>query len=248
MLMKRFLFALTIGAALSTAQATISFTDTFGYPDGSLTTESGGLWVTHSGTAGQMQVTGGQAIVSGSLGEDVHRIGTPVGAGETLYAGFDVTVTGGAGPVYFAHFMEDGTTFYGGRIFVTSPTSGGDFAFGLSGTSTLNQTWASDSAFGTTYRLVVSYDYDSGAAQLWVNPTLESDPSITAANGFASDPFDSFALREASNSSTEAIDNLTLATSFQEALTGVAVPEPSTMAVVALGGFALLSLACKRRK
>lgn len=233
----------------SSAHATIFFNDTFSYPDGSLTTNSGGLWINHSGTAGQMQVSAGQAIVSGSNSEDAHRnLGAAAGAGETLFAGFDVTVSGGVGTVYFAHFLEENTTHFGGRVFLTSPTSGGDFAFGLSGGSSLDQTWASDGTFDVNYRLVVSYDYDSGAAQLWVNPTSQSDTSITSTTGFATDPFNSFALREASNSSTETIDNLTIANSFQEALTGSPVPEPSTMAMTALGGFVFLSYGFKRRK
>ena len=44
------------------------------YADGSLITNSGGLWIHHSGTAGQMQVTGGETIVSGANSEDVHRV------------------------------------------------------------------------------------------------------------------------------------------------------------------------------
>jgi hypothetical protein len=247
--MKKILIALTIGAALGTAQAGIFFTDSFSYPDGSLVTNSGGLWATHSGTAGQMQVTGGQAIVSGANSEDVHRdTGTTMGAGDIWYAGFDVTVSGTeTAPVYFAHFITGASTF-GSRVFITSPASGGDFAFALSGTSSVDQTWASDSTFGVTYRLVASYNYDTGAAQLWLNPSSESDTSLTSVNGFANDAFTGFAFREASNGSTESIDNITIANTFSEALTGVAVPEPSTLAMAASGGLALLGLGFKRRK
>lgn len=232
---------------IGSAQANIFFNDDFSYADGSLITNSGGLWIDHSGTVGQMQVFGGQAIVSGANTEDVHRnAGVTMGAGDTWYAGFDVTVSGPVGTVYFAHFLE-GTTFFGGRVWITSPTSGGDFAFGLSGGSSLDQTWATDGSFGSTYRLVVSYDYDSGATQLWVDPATEGDTSLTSTTGFANDAMTSFAFRESSNPSTEAIDNLTLANTFQEALTGVAVPEPSIIALSAVGGLAFL-LAMRRKR
>ena len=49
--------------------------ETFSHPDGSLTgqtPEIGGIWTTHSGTAGQMQVVSGQAKVNHTLSEDTH--------------------------------------------------------------------------------------------------------------------------------------------------------------------------------
>lgn len=246
--MKTILIALTMSAALTAAQATIFYNETFSYPDGDLTTVSGGLWVAHSGAGVRpIQVSSGTiSLIQGPSGEDVNRdTGSVMGAGDTWYAGFDVNVTGGSTAVYFAHFLQSSSAF-GGRVFVTPPTSGGDFAFGLSSTSSSFQSaWPSDSAFGTTYRVVVSYDFTSQGSALWVDPTQQSDPSITAAGTF-SDAMYGFAFRQGSGDSTEVIDNLVVANDFMEALTGVAVPEPGTMSLCLLGGLALLGARLRR--
>src|SRR5262249_51204787 len=89
--------------------------DPFSYADGSLLTNSGGLWANRSGTLGDCQVTNGQIQVSTSLTEDVagSLIGGPYvkSNGTVLYASFKAKFLSlpKATPGYFAHFANGST-------------------------------------------------------------------------------------------------------------------------------------------
>ena len=235
--------AATAAATLvaSPARATVLASDTFTYPDGVLTAVSGGAWTAHSGTGSvPVMVSGGTiSTVQGSGSrEDVNTpLGVTQGAGDTFYGGFDVTVSGGSTATYFAHFKDDGTGF-NGRIFVAPPTAGGDYTFGISDVaSSPDVTFATDFSFGTTYRPVVAYNYDTGISTLTVGGA-----SISSTTADPSQTMTQFAFRQAAGNSVEVIDNLITATTFAEALGGTtpAVPEPTAMAVLGLGGLTLL--------
>jgi MYXO-CTERM domain-containing protein len=248
--MKKTLAFLSAICAVSTltlqTQAAAFYGDTFSYGNGALTNVSSPLWQAHSGGGSTaVQVSSGQiSLVQGSgTREDVNRpTGVTMGAGETWYAGFDVAVSGGTTTVYFAHFLQ-GTSNFGSRIYVTnSAVLGGDFSFGIGSAASPAATWASPLTFNTTYRLLVSYEYDTGVGRLWINPTQESDTSISAP-GFASNAMIAFAFRQAGGNSVQTIDNLVVGTSFNDVLT---IPEPSSLALGALGFAALV--AARRRK
>ncbi|HEX5218500.1 MAG TPA: PEP-CTERM sorting domain-containing protein [Verrucomicrobiae bacterium] len=250
--MKTVLVTLAAGLVLTTTQAAIFFNETFTYPDGNLTATSGGLWTAHSGSAVlPIQSTGGQAILAqgGGTREDINRsAGSTLAAGQTWYAGFDVTVSGSVtGAVYFAHFLQSSSIF-GGRVFVTNSPTGGDFRFALSSSSgTAQSIWSSDADLDSTYRVVVSYDFDTGSSQLWINPALQSDPSITA-TGIAGNGMIGFALRQGTgDASGQAIDNLIVASDFSEALTGIAVPEPSSLALGLAAGAGIAAMRTRRK-
>lgn len=239
--MKKALLALPACAALlTTAQATTLLDETFPYSDGVLTTASGGLWGAHSG-AGAVPVTVTSGTISLAQGagsrEDVNRsTGSTMGAGDTWYAGFDVTVSGGNTTVYFAHFLA-GTSLFGSRLFVTNtPTGLGDYTLGIGSGASPNAVWSTGLSYDATYRVVVSYEYDTGDGYLWVNPSQQSDPSVFSTN-FVANAFTAYAFRQAGGNSVQVIDNLKVATTFMEV-----IPEPSTFALVGLGGLALLGL------
>lgn len=247
--MKRTIIIFCIGLIMAGGQtirmgATVFYNETFSYSDGVLTSASGGLWAAHSGTNSYpVTVSSGTiSLVQGSgTREDVHRsTGTAMGLGDTWYAGFDVTVSGGNTTVYFAHFLL-GTSYFGSRVFVTTPPGGsGDFTFGIGGATSPHAVWPVALSYNTTYRLVVSYDYDTGAGYLWVNPAQQSDPSIYTTN-YIANAFTAFAFRQASGNSTQVIDNLVVGTSFIEV-----VPEPATAALAALCGLGVVLF--RRRK
>ncbi len=242
--MNKALAVLTLGClAAASTQASTFFTETFTYPDGTLTAVSGGNWTAHSGAGAKaIQVTSGEVSLqqNAGSGEDINRnTGSIMGAGDKWYAGFDVTVTGGNTDVYFAHFLQ-GTGTFQNRTFVTAGTAG-DFTFGIGQGSAGTNKWGADLSFGTKYRVVVAYDFDTQVNTLWVDPLLESDPSISFTSTFQT-PITSFALRQSTGDSFQVIDNVSVATTFAEALV---VPEPSTLA---LGGFGLLALLMARRR
>jgi hypothetical protein len=247
-------FAVAVAIALSTSVASAQLVnETFTYGDGSLVGNGG--WTTHSGTAGQMQVASGSVNVVMTQTEDVNMpIGATLGAGGTFYAALDVTVSHtapmpevveGASPPsveYFAHFKNDtlpsGTQFRS-RIFTTG-ISGSDYTYGIRATSGTNPnaTWATGFTYGTTQRVVVSFEFDSGLAKMWVNPANELSTSISATGG-AAQAIAAFALRSSSGGTqdpTHNVDNLCIDNTFDGALL---CPEPGSALLIGLGAMVL---------
>jgi hypothetical protein len=240
---------LSLLAGTSTAVGDLLVWEEFDHPDGSLTGQTpnvGGVWTSHSGTAGQMQVVSGQAKVNHALSEDTHTDfdGGAIGAGDVIYSGFDLTVpTQSVNPnnVYFAHFKDAGN-FFGSRVWITAPAvSGNGYRLGITGDSSLEvatDLFPLDLAFDTTYRVVTKYDFDTGESRLWVDPVNELSPSALSDDSFAGDEFESYALRESSANSMQLIDCLQVATTFDEA--AICIPEPGTMLLMVVAGLAAI--------
>ena len=195
--------------------------DDFTYSDGSLV--GNGAWVNHSGTAGTLLVSSGQAILQedGSASEDANIPFTPVSG--VLYYGLDFSVSAAADVdgndyEYFAHFKA-GTSTYGALLDVVPGTGGGNYTLGLSSaSSSADVAWGTDLTYGVTYRAIVKYDQDSGVATLWVDASSSSDTSITGSTPSSGTSIDSFALRQ-SNSATDetvTVDNLIIGQTFDE--------------------------------
>lgn len=226
----------------TSASAALLINEPFDYPNGNLVPNGG--WANHSGTGSLVQVNGGSISLNQGSGsrEDVNRTtGTTLAAGESIFAAFDLTVPSGATDVYFAHFMETNTLF-NSRTYTAAPTSGGDYTVGVSDSNTLTAKWPTDLSFNTTYRVVIKFDFDSGDSTLWVNPSSEASASVVHNGGFNS-PITAFGFRQAGGSFVQVIDNLNVATSFDEALTGI--PEPATLSLFGIGLIGML--ACRRR-
>ncbi|MCA9195391.1 MAG: PEP-CTERM sorting domain-containing protein [Planctomycetales bacterium] len=248
-MLRHFLCAGLLLWTACTAQGSLYFEETFTYPDGSLSANSGGLWNAHSGTTGQMQVLGGQLVVSTSNTEDVNRsIGTTVTSG-SVYAGFDFSVAASAPAAggdyeYFAHF-GNGSTDFTSRMDIVAGSGAADFSVGIAGNSgTADATWATDLQYNTVYRAIIGYNRDTGITSLWINPASEVSTSIQSLAD--TNDVTGFYFRESTSSIGESIsvDNLRVASTFGEALN--AVPEPSTMSLLACTlGFAGL---VRRRK
>lgn len=242
--MKRLLPILTILAAATCAHATVYFNEPFDYANGNLT--SNPEWSTHSGTAGQIQVDSQTIVIKDSQSEDANRqIGTTITAG-SIFGGFDFSVTApspasGSDFEYFASF-GNGTSDFTSRMDITAAGDTGDFRVGISGTSGEAQaTWPTDLTYGTTYRAMIGYNRDNGISTLWIDPATEGSSSIVSLAD--TNDVTGFYFRESNSSVNETIvvDNLIVASTFDEALP---VPEPS---IALLGGFGLLGLIRRRR-
>ena len=253
--------AATILAAAASANADMLVSESFTHPNGNLvgqTPEIGGTWAAHSSAGtGPIQVTGDQAAVLQHTADNEDdnvpfANGYVAGAGSVLYAAFDLdvpsaSVTAPLTPEYFAAFLQ-GTSNYTSRLWIEAPGTSG-FRLALANGSTAPSAGSSsDLAFDTTYRIVTSYDYTNMVGSLWIDPVDQSSASLAGTGTGFSDASTAFALRQAtppSGFSEESIDNLDVATTFNEALTGVAAPEPASLSLLAIGGLALLA---RRRK
>ncbi|HTH48803.1 MAG TPA: lamin tail domain-containing protein [Candidatus Limnocylindria bacterium] len=231
-MLKKLLSAVALIAAvtfLPSVRATVLLSDSFTYPDGPITSNSGGTWVTHSGTAGQAAVLAGVLNLSEGQSEDISATltGAPIAkdSGAVLYAGFKVkfsALPSGAG-TYFAHFKDTGTSNFRGRIFAsTTGAAAGSLRLGISSASATPTLLETDLAIGTTYQVVLKLDVNTAVATLWVNPAAESDPSVVSADTGAALAISTFAFRESlsggNGMGTMTVDDLTVATSFDEVL------------------------------
>jgi hypothetical protein len=242
--MRKLLGALAAFGFVASANASVVTFDNFD-TDGSLISNG---WTTHSGVAGDLVASGGQALVQhGAPSEDAHLFfGNP--GGGSIYFGIDFSVDDLGAPYlgtdneYFAHFMEEGTFNFRARFDVVEPSGGGDYSVGISTFSgAADATWGTDLAFGTTYRAIVRYDQGANIAQLWIDAALETDTSISGVD--QTDPgttIDSFALRQSDSSENELVrvDNLVVGTTFSDVVVGV--PEPASLILLSLGGLALI--------
>ena len=198
--------------------------DDFSYADGPLVGNGG--WNNHSGTSGDMLVSGGQVVVQhGVPSEDANIPFAPVAG--AIYYGIDFSVDDlghpyvGTDNEYFAHFR---TGFnFSARLDVVPAPGGGDFSVGIaSDDSTADAIWPADLTYGTTYRAIVRYDQVTNQAQLWIDASVDTDPSIMGDDqADPGDTVDSFALRQSDSDENETlrVDNLIVGTSF-DSVTG----------------------------
>jgi hypothetical protein len=202
----------------------------FDYPDGSLTTNSGGLWNTHSGTiAGQTKVAGGVLQLLSAQTEDVNArlISSPypTNHGTVLYASFNVSFSSlpNDRADYFAHFRETGGAFHA-RVFVSTTNSpAGTFRLGIGNTATTVTnavTVERDLSTGANYLAVVRYNVDSGISTLWVDPNSESAASVSATDDPDPAAILSFAFRQSTGIGSLTIDNLKIGLAFADVVPG----------------------------
>jgi hypothetical protein len=233
---------------------------------------SGGLWNDHSGAsqAETITVINGQAELITSGSEDANRsIADPVGGAQTsgtwyysaLVTVNDIRETPGTTAIlneYFIHFKDSGNNFRS-RVYVGNPstgTGGAGFRFGLSATSGgQTDVWGTDLAFGTQYAILASYNFDTGASELWVDPINAASTSIVSAAPDVVGPgtfTSALGLRQVFISGTPAnppntrilIDAVAMGDSFASVL--AAIPEP-TSGALALAGGSFVALARRRR-
>jgi hypothetical protein len=244
------------------SQATVDFYDNFSYPDGNLT--NGVNWFQTAAAANPVQVSGG-AVVLGTSGQDVYSpLTTPLNFtdGQTFYIGATVDITAAqATGDYFLHWSNPvGTTsIFQERLYAKSVIGG--FVFGYDGSSGTPLYSASVLSLNTTYRIVLAYTAVVGATNdtlsLYVNPT---DLSVQANNtpyytsGYVSTSNETnivaaINLRQgtAANAPSVILDNLTVGTLFSDAAPVAPAPEPSTVALAAMGGAACL-VAFRRKR
>jgi hypothetical protein len=233
------------------------------------TPEIGGTWAVHSGTLGPIQIVNdsppspyglpGSALLrqQQNYTEDDNTTfagGEVAGAGSKYWAGFCVKLDA-VDPLtthYFAHFKDAGTFNFTARVGVADPSSVTDFQFGLfSGSTAVGTIYPTPYLYGTWHRVVTTYSYDSGLQEMWVDPDPTKGPYdqaggqvpyITYTN-WAGMPMSAYAFRQGvTTDGTQTIDNLAVGNNILDwgDVASPCIPEPATLALLGLGGLALL--------
>lgn len=238
--MKKYLLSCLVALmAGSAAHATTVLTETFTYPDGDIALAPGSPWQVHSGTTAanistnQLRLTGGNsADVNALLSGGPYLSNSP----SVLYSSFKMRVTSqpGMAGTYFAHFKDTNSgaaTGFGGRLWVSATNAiantglaNNQFRLGIgNGTSVtaasgqINQ----DLFLNTNYVVVTRFVPNTGVATIWLNPALESDPSVTATDpGTAARPnaidVVSYAFRQNTGIGVIFVDDLRVGTTFAD--------------------------------
>jgi hypothetical protein len=184
--------------------------ENFEYPAGDSLTQHG--WTAHSGgTTNAILVTSpgliypdypssgiGNAATLTTSGQDVNKQFTPLTSG-AIYASLMVSIISAHTGDYFFHLgLANTTSTFMGRVFVKLAANN-NLAFGLSKTATSTTILPvySDSIYttGTTYLLVLKYQFNAGAnddtVSLFINPVVsptEPTPQLVHGTSASNDP------------------------------------------------------------
>lgn len=230
--------------------ASVVLVDNFTYDAaGGLTTNSGNFWVHHGGnTNGELQVAGGQIIVDNvHHAEDINAplIGAPylTNSAAVLYARFNINYTTlpDATGNYFAHFKDDTTFGFFGRVWASSnsPTT---YRIGIgntSGASASSPKVAKDLSLNTSYTIIARMVVSSGVCTIWVNPASESDTGATDSAVVTNLTYvTSYAIRDGNTSGGILnVSNLAVGTTFNSVL----YVEPADVSLTQTGPASVLA-------
>ena len=194
----------------------------FTLPDGSLIVP-GGTWLIHApdpGDPANIRVAGGRLELSSTRGEDVHAslAGGPwsPGSGAILYAALRLrcrdlpTAAGG----FFGHFRDDHTAYRGRVYLALSESDPGRYRVGVASASGVPVFESRDHAPGEWVAVVVKYNVGTGETRLWVNPTVEADPSLRASDDPLPVTISNWSFRQGEGIGTVEVDDLRVAGSF----------------------------------
>lgn len=239
----RCLLSVLLGAmTFSFAFGQVIISDIFDY-SGDLTNNG---WVLEGGK-GNNSITSDGSLVTLQHGAgskvDVSRSFTPMGATDTTYMGFDVSISAAdisgldANGLSFGSF-KDGGKARRGNVGILQPGSTGDFTFAVNAEKDkLGQggVLGQDYSFDTWYRLVVSWNAATGESRLWVNPTDLSDPYVSHTGGATGVLIEKFVLRQRDDySGIHSFDSLALGHTFGD-VAAAPVPEPASYLVILAG-------------
>jgi hypothetical protein len=215
-------------AVMVLPSSSVVLCESFAYPDGPVTVNSGFRWSNHSGIAGQTQVTAEELRMTSAQTEDISAtlIGAPFTTNRILYVAFTVNYKSAPGPGdYFAHFREPGSSgVFRARVFgTTTNVQAGSHRLAI-GNATGNITNAAvfpaDLALETEYLVVVRYDIATAVSTLWVNPRSEGDTNVVATDTAAIVDINSWAFRQSGGIGALYVDDLKVGFSFADVLPG----------------------------
>jgi hypothetical protein len=228
----------------------VVFNDHFDYANGAITSGSLGLWQNYSGPAGEAIVTNGQLRVSRSFDEDVSArlIGAPYATNSTtvLYSRFKVNFTTLPTAIgnYFALFKDDTISRQVGRVWASTANAASGYRLGIGNANTAaaaSGQFPLDLVLGETNTVVTRLVLSNGLATIWINPTSETSPSVTASDAVTNlVAVTAFAFRQDSSEGIMWVDDLVVATSFA-AVWGAGPSAPVPLEIKLVGNNAVLT-------
>lgn len=264
-------FALVVAASAVPALATVQTSADFStYANGNLVGQNG--WA-QQGTSvlNPLQVTNGQVVIPGLAAgagntdnQDAVRAFSPVlsGNGNSVFVGASITVNAAFAPnstvgsaFILALNSTDATPFQNLRLVARQGTEANTFQFGLRATGqSQNQPFFTNNlSFGTTYNLVLAYNFVTGSLNDTVagfvstaTPTAGSQWGSSTLGAGEAPGFQGLVISQFANTTQSqtglTIGRLVVADTFAEA--AGFVPTPGTAALVGLAGLA----AARRRR
>lgn len=221
---------------LRPASAALLLQDSFSYPDGPVSAAAGSPWTTHSGTSSELQSASGRILISSSNTEDISAplAEQPYDASNgtnRFYASFIIrcTTLPAAGGSYFAHFKSTGPTTFACRVWaLTSGAAPGKFRIGLSSTSgsAAEAIHPADLDLNTDYRIATRLVSTNSVSKLWIDPTAESDLSVSTAEAASDFTVAAYAFRQAPGEGTLLVDDLRVGTTFGDVVTNALPQHP----------------------
>jgi hypothetical protein len=223
-------------------QLGVVLSEPFSSVDGSLIDPTG-AWTIHApdgGSPTNIVVQSGHLRLSEKQAEDVSVLlkGGPYAeaSGTILYAALRVrcldlpAASGG----FFAHFRDDRSGFRGRLYLAAKEAPAGHFRFGVASGAESPVYAPYAAAVGEDVTLVLKQNLTTGRAQLWLNPTGESDPSVVAGDEAVPIKVSNWSFRQADGIGELWVDSVRVAASFAEAL-GESVAEKLEFSVSRTG-------------
>ena len=236
--------------------------DPFSYAAGSLTAQNGGSGFSGMYTAASsggssvsaagfgytdansnaLTVAGNKAdFVGNNQGEFRSLTTAPQATGTTLYVSFVMQLT--TANAYAGLSLFAGTTE---TLFLGEPGGAlGFFGIDTKSGSTLGSTTPTSTKSLLVYR--IDFLATSATIRLYLNPTLGTEPTTASltATKTAALTYDSIRI-QSGGTTAGSIDEIRLGTTYAD-VTPIAVPEPTTMALVLLGTAGMLRVLRRRR-
>jgi endonuclease/exonuclease/phosphatase family metal-dependent hydrolase len=218
-----FVVSIFVGSCFA-VKAALLIHEPFNYTNGPLVTVNGSPWTTHSGTAGQVEVLNGQLDLQVPESEDVNVLMPgqpyPAATNTVLYASFTLSVSTlpSASGNYFAHFKGASTSNFRAKVFTLGGGApAGQYRLAISVTNnSATATNLVNLSTGISYRVYFRYGISNATATLWVDPSSESSPSVTATDSGSAASLTSFALRQDSGIGALRLDDIRIGTSFAD--------------------------------
>lgn len=179
------------------------------------------------------------SLAWGAAGSAINTF-TPVTSGQIYYS-FLLNMTTGSGGNSYVTALNPGTTAPGGsadaiNIYIDGANNNA-LRLRTAGKSEFSASSSPKLSLNTTYLVVLEYDFATTTANLWLNPTPgAAQPAATesiAGSGTVSS-IANVGFKAQSVAGAFLIDNLLVGTTWAD-VTPAPVPEPSTLALAALG-------------